>query len=148
MTTLASPPALATTFIFGLLHARRAWAYATIIGLSIFVAQVGTRLMGWPVSHSRSPEIHNHWIATLGLKGAYVQLPVHPDRLHAELAIPIVYVSHAVDEVARLADRVVLMEAGRVVGEGPVSEVLAGLALCVAAALFVTSAWLFVAICS
>ncbi|MFO1337084.1 MAG: molybdenum ABC transporter ATP-binding protein [Burkholderiaceae bacterium] len=49
------------------------------------------------------------------------------ERLHEELAIPIVYVSHAVDEVARLADRVVLMEAGRVVGEGPVSEVLAGL---------------------
>ena len=38
-------------------------------------------VMGWPVAHTRSPAIHNHWIATLGLKGAYVQLPVHPDRL-------------------------------------------------------------------
>ncbi len=38
-------------------------------------------VMGWPVAHTRSPAIHNHWIARLGLKGAYVQLPVHPDRL-------------------------------------------------------------------
>ena len=40
-------------------------------------------VMGWPVAHTRSPAIHNHWIAHHGLKGAYVQLPVHPDRLEA-----------------------------------------------------------------
>ena len=38
-------------------------------------------VMGWPVAHSRSPVIHNHWIAKHGLKGAYVQLPVQPERL-------------------------------------------------------------------
>ena len=38
-------------------------------------------VMGWPVAHTRSPAIHNHWIAHHRLKGAYVQLPVHPDRL-------------------------------------------------------------------
>lgn len=38
-------------------------------------------LMGWPVSHSRSPQIHNHWIAEHGRSGAYVLLPVPPDRL-------------------------------------------------------------------
>ena len=38
-------------------------------------------LMGWPVSHSRSPQIHNHWIAEHGLHGAYVLLPVEPSRL-------------------------------------------------------------------
>jgi shikimate dehydrogenase len=38
-------------------------------------------LMGWPVSHSRSPQIHNHWIAEHGLQGAYVLLPVEPARL-------------------------------------------------------------------
>jgi len=38
-------------------------------------------IMGWPVSHSRSPQIHNHWIQTLGLNGAYVLLPVQPARL-------------------------------------------------------------------
>jgi len=42
-------------------------------------------VMGWPVAHTRSPAIHNHWIAQYGLKGAYVQLPVQPDRL--EVAI-------------------------------------------------------------
>lgn len=38
-------------------------------------------IMGWPVGHSRSPAIHNHWIAHHGLRGAYVLLPVHPDKL-------------------------------------------------------------------
>ena len=39
--------------------------------------------MGWPVAHTRSPAIHNHWIAKHGLKGAYVQLPVQPEKLEA-----------------------------------------------------------------
>lgn len=38
-------------------------------------------VMGWPVAHSRSPVIHNHWIAKYGLKGSYVQLPVKPENL-------------------------------------------------------------------
>lgn len=38
-------------------------------------------VMGWPVAHSRSPVIHNHWIAQYGLQGVYVRLPVQPDRL-------------------------------------------------------------------
>jgi shikimate dehydrogenase len=37
-------------------------------------------VLGWPVSHSRSPRLHGHWLATLGIDGAYVPLPVHPDR--------------------------------------------------------------------
>jgi len=40
-------------------------------------------VMGWPVAHTRSPAIHNHWIAQYGLKGAYVQLPVMPEQLEA-----------------------------------------------------------------
>jgi len=40
------------------------------------------------------------------------------ERLRDEFAIPIVYVSHAVDEVARLADKVVRLAEGRVVAEG------------------------------
>jgi molybdate transport system ATP-binding protein len=51
------------------------------------------------------------------------------ERLNAELSIPIVLVSHAVDEVARLADHVVLMEQGRVVADGPLAEVMARLDL-------------------
>lgn len=38
-------------------------------------------VMGWPISHSRSPVIHGHWIAQLGLRGAYVPLAVNPVQL-------------------------------------------------------------------
>ena len=43
-------------------------------------------VMGWPVVHSRSPQLHNYWLAQHGLPGAYVLLPVHPGRLEAALA--------------------------------------------------------------
>ena len=47
-------------------------------------------LMGWPVAHSRSPNIHNHWIAEHGLRGAYVLLPVDPANLAQALrALPV-----------------------------------------------------------
>jgi hypothetical protein len=38
-------------------------------------------VMGWPVAHSRSPMIHGYWIDHYGLSGAYVLLPVAPERL-------------------------------------------------------------------
>jgi shikimate dehydrogenase len=38
-------------------------------------------VMGWPVAHSRSPVIHNHWIRQYGLQGAYGLFPVQPDKL-------------------------------------------------------------------
>ena len=47
------------------------------------------------------------------------------ERLPIELALPIVYVTHAMDEVARLADHLVLMDAGRVLAAGPLAELLA-----------------------
>lgn len=42
-------------------------------------------IMGWPVHHSRSPLIHNHWLRELGWSGAYVPLPVAPERLREAL---------------------------------------------------------------
>jgi molybdate transport system ATP-binding protein len=51
------------------------------------------------------------------------------DRLHAELAIPVVYVSHAIEEVARLAHHLVLMDAGRIVAAAPVADMMARLDL-------------------
>jgi len=42
-------------------------------------------VMGWPVAHSRSPVIHNHWIAQYGLRGAYVLLPVQPENFEAAI---------------------------------------------------------------
>lgn len=47
------------------------------------------------------------------------------ERLHDELAIPVLYVSHALDEVMQLADHLVLLEAGRVRASGPCAELLA-----------------------
>jgi molybdate transport system ATP-binding protein len=51
------------------------------------------------------------------------------ERLHDELDIPVIYVSHAAHEVARLADHVVLMDNGRIVSSGPIAETLADLGL-------------------
>ncbi|KMO19452.1 TOBE domain-containing protein, partial [Methylobacterium platani] len=45
-------------------------------------------------------------------------------RLRDEARVPIVYVSHAVAEVARLADTVVVLDQGRVAACGPAAEVL------------------------
>jgi molybdate transport system ATP-binding protein len=47
------------------------------------------------------------------------------ERLRDEFAIPILYVSHATDEVARLARKVVRLEAGKVAAMGPPEAVLA-----------------------
>lgn len=46
------------------------------------------------------------------------------EKLHDSLAIPMLYVTHAIDEVARLADHLVLLDAGRVVASGPLREIL------------------------
>ncbi|MDR6293687.1 shikimate dehydrogenase [Inquilinus ginsengisoli] len=42
-------------------------------------------VIGWPVGHSRSPQLHGHWLARHGIDGAYVPLAVAPDRLEAAL---------------------------------------------------------------
>ncbi|MCM2307221.1 MAG: molybdenum ABC transporter ATP-binding protein [Sulfuritalea sp.] len=47
------------------------------------------------------------------------------ERLRDELDIPVIYVSHAADEVARLADHLVVMDGGRAVAQGPLAETLA-----------------------
>ena len=49
--------------------------------------------------------------------------------LHGELDIPVIYVSHSLDEVARLADQLVLMEQGRVIASGALNEMLGRLDL-------------------
>jgi molybdate transport system ATP-binding protein len=51
------------------------------------------------------------------------------ERLHGELEIPVFYVSHALDEVARLADHLVLLERGLVIANGKLSETLSRLDL-------------------
>ena len=51
------------------------------------------------------------------------------ERLHEELDIPVLYVSHAQDEVARLADHIVLLSDGKALASGPIGETLARLDL-------------------
>ncbi|WP_298603861.1 molybdenum ABC transporter ATP-binding protein [Zoogloea sp.] len=63
-------------------------------------------------------------LAALDLKRKLEILP-YLERLHDELSVPIIYVSHAPDEVARLADHLVLLHEGRVVASGPLGETLA-----------------------
>ncbi|MEO6408059.1 MAG: shikimate dehydrogenase [Burkholderiaceae bacterium] len=38
-------------------------------------------LLCWPAFQSRSPLIHNHWLAHYGISGRYVLFPVPPERL-------------------------------------------------------------------
>ncbi|MBK9442827.1 MAG: molybdenum ABC transporter ATP-binding protein [Comamonadaceae bacterium] len=67
-------------------------------------------------------------LAALDLKRKQEILP-YLERLHAELDIPVLYVSHAPDEVARLADHIVVLDAGRAVAAGPLKDTLARLDL-------------------
>ncbi len=63
-------------------------------------------------------------LAALDLKRKREILP-YLERLHGELSIPVIYVSHAPGEVARLADHLVLLDGGRVAASGPLGETLA-----------------------
>lgn len=49
------------------------------------------------------------------------------EKLRDELSIPMLYVTHSADELARLADHLVVLERGRVQATGPVQEVLAAI---------------------
>ncbi|MEZ5099543.1 MAG: shikimate dehydrogenase [Thermoleophilia bacterium] len=92
-------------------------------------------ILGWPVSHSLSPRMHNAAFAELGLDWAYVPLPVEPARVAeavrglvalgfvgANVTIPhkqaVVACCDAVDEVAARAGSVntLLVRDGRVLG--------------------------------
>jgi molybdate transport system ATP-binding protein len=62
-------------------------------------------------------------LSSLDLASRNDVLP-HLERLHDDLSIPILYVSHEVNEVMRIADHLLLMDAGRSVAFGPVQELL------------------------
>ena len=67
-------------------------------------------------------------LAALDLKSRQEILP-YIESLHHELDIPVIYVSHSTDEVARLADYLVLLEAGSVKAAGAISDILTRLDL-------------------
>jgi molybdate transport system ATP-binding protein len=72
-----------------------------------------------------SPEILllDEPLASLDLARREEILP-YLERLRDERRLPIVYVSHAIEEVARLADNVVVLNEGRVVDQGSVFELI------------------------
>lgn len=105
---------------------------AELLGISALLERAPEQLSGGErqrVAIARalltSPEIllMDEPLAALDLKRKLEILP-YLERLHRELAIPIIYVSHAPDEVARLADHLVLLDAGKVVASGALNEVL------------------------
>jgi molybdate transport system ATP-binding protein len=51
------------------------------------------------------------------------------ERLRDEVRVPIVYVSHSLDEVVRIADTIVVMSEGRALDSGPVDETMARMEL-------------------
>lgn len=67
-------------------------------------------------------------LAALDLARKQEILP-YLERLHDEMELPVLYVTHSPDEVARLADHLVIMENGRVLGHGPLAETLSRLDL-------------------
>jgi shikimate dehydrogenase len=47
-------------------------------------------IMGWPVTHSRSPLLHGFWLNETRVDGAYLPLPVKPEHIEQALrALPI-----------------------------------------------------------
>ena len=54
------------------------------------------------------------------------------ERLHGALSVPVLYVSHDIAEVERLADHLVLLEGGRVTAAGPLEDLQADPALPIA----------------
>jgi shikimate dehydrogenase len=42
-------------------------------------------VIGWPVAHSRSPEIHNYWLRLHGIEGSYEKEAVRPEEIGAFL---------------------------------------------------------------
>ena len=62
-------------------------------------------------------------LSALDLKRKNEILP-YLDSLHSQLEIPILYVTHSQDETSRLADHLMLIEDGKIIGNGPINEML------------------------
>jgi molybdate transport system ATP-binding protein len=60
-------------------------------------------------------------------RGARRAIYPYLEMLHTEIALPVLYVTHSLDEAARLADHLLLMENGRVTAAGPLPELMTDL---------------------
>jgi len=102
-------------------------------------------VIGWPVAHSLSPQLHSYWLAAHAIDGAYIPLPVVREDFarvvaalqragfagvnvtvpHKEAAFA---VAHDLDEAAQLAGAVNLLlfrEGGRIEGRNTDADGLA-----------------------
>lgn len=41
-------------------------------------------IIGWPVSHSRSPLLHGYWLRKYGLAGSYERIPIAPENFERD----------------------------------------------------------------
>ena len=62
-------------------------------------------------------------LASLDMKRKQEILP-YLESVHEKLDVPIIYVTHSIDEVARLADYLVVLQEGKVIADGALKEVL------------------------
>ncbi|MEW6759803.1 MAG: molybdenum ABC transporter ATP-binding protein [Pseudomonadota bacterium] len=108
-------------------------AIADLLGIAALLEQRPARLSGGERQRAAiarallaSPRIilMDEPLAALDFRRKREILP-YLEQLRDELSIPIIYVSHAPDEVARLADHLVLLDEGKVLANGPLAETLA-----------------------
>jgi len=73
----------------------------------------------------RSPDLvlMDEPLASLDRKRKDELLPYF-DRLHDELSVPVIYVSHDIEEISRLCDHLVLLDDGKVVASGGLLDVV------------------------
>ncbi len=131
---------------FGLKRAQRANGQRSAPGFSAMVELLGIdRLLARSVAQLSGGERQRVAIARALLRNPRLLLMDEPltgldsqarseilpfiEQVHAELSIPVFYVSHASDEVARLADHLVLLDKGRIIATGPIEEMLTRLDL-------------------
>ncbi|QIE56296.1 shikimate dehydrogenase [Pikeienuella piscinae] len=48
-------------------------------------AMLHAGVMGWPVAHSRSPEIHGYWLKKYGIQGSYERVPSDPSDFETDV---------------------------------------------------------------
>lgn len=73
----------------------------------------------------RSPDLllMDEPLASLDARRRHALMP-YLQRLQSELTMPMVYVSHSIDEITQLCDHLLVLEDGRVAASGPLQEVL------------------------
>jgi molybdate transport system ATP-binding protein len=73
----------------------------------------------------RSPDLvlMDEPLASLDRKRKDELLPYF-DRLHDELSVPVIYVSHDIDEICRLCDHLVLLDEGKVTASGNLFDIV------------------------